>query len=388
MRKRRKSRRFEWWNEARFGIFWVWGCYAVNERGELGSLFERTPLDEYKKFADGFKPKKDFAHDWMELHRRAGARYAVLTAKYCDGYALFDTKSSDYSAPKTGPGRDLVAEYVDACRKAGVRIGIYFNPTDWRFSWSYSGPEPKTAKHREWSDVLNTQIEELCTNYGPIDLWWWDGGPPGAEKIVKKMRKWQPNMMMNNRAGQPYDFACGEKVFPPAEERRGNWEMCLTSNEHWGYFKHDHCWISLSTSIHHMTWTGGAGGNFLYCIGPKASGDIPAPARRIFEGMGAWLKQYGESYYGKGPSTIKGGCAGFVVAKGKTAYLHIHFYASPHYVLLSPGIRVRSATVMKTGQRLTVKHEGERVILTGLPPKPPDVHDTVVVLKTDRPSEA
>ena len=183
MAPNKKKEKFPWWNEARFGVFFHWGSYAVYGRAEWAMNLERWPFDDYKKFAEAFRPKKGWAGEWMKLITRAGAKYAVLTTKHCEGYCLFDTKSTNYSAPNTGPGRDLVAEYVEACRKAGVKIGFYFTPWDWRFSWDPLWAGPKNKMTKEYHTCMNIQIEELCKNYGPIDLWWWDGVPPDVKRL-------------------------------------------------------------------------------------------------------------------------------------------------------------------------------------------------------------
>jgi len=385
-----KEARFKWWKEARFGVFFHWGSYSVAGRGELFRMFERTPFKEYKKLADRFKPKKGWADEWMRFIKRAGARYAVLTAKHCEGYCLFETETTDYSAPRTGPGRDLVAEFVEAARKNNIRFGFYFTPWDWRFSWKSTGPRPGTGKYEKFRATMHTQIEELCTNYGPIDLWWWDGRPPDVKKVIRRMRRWQPDMMINNRCGLKLDCISKEKLFASYPEFKKTWESCMTSNEHWGYFAGDHCWMSVTKAIHWLASAATLNGNLLYNVGPKGDGAIPAPAWKLFSGIGDWLKKYGDSIYGTSDIVnFTGGCSAGGTTKGDTDYLHILHYAYPYYVIIAaPRLKITSATIMKTGKKLKVKQEGRRVILTGLPAKPPDIHDTVIVLKTDRSSEA
>jgi len=389
----KKKDKFKWWNEVRFGVFFHWGIYSSLGRGEWVRYLERIPFEEYKKLTDKFKPKKDWAEDWVKFVKRAGAGYAVLTTKHHDGYCLFDTKTSaDFSAPTTAPGRDLIAEYVAACRKRNIKVGLYYSAPDWRYYWNLKHgmvvKRERTKKYKEYKEVILTHIEELCNNYGKIDYWWWDGSPPDVKKTVAKMQKWQPDMLMNDRCGLKMGIASAEKVMQPPEDPKYNWECSLTSNDHWGYYgPGDDCWLTLTKSIHWMTCAGTLGGNFLYNVGPKANGDIPAKANELFAGMGDWLKKYGKSYYGCGRSSIEGGCSGCVSAKGKTAYLHIHHYTYPYYVVISPKVKVKSATIMKTGEKLKVRQEGRRFILTGLPAKAPDKHDTVIVLKTDKSSE-
>ena len=195
MPSQKAAKRVKWFREATFGVFFHWGIYSVYGRAEWVRFQERIPMEEYKKLAADFKPKKGWADEWMELVKRSQAKYAVLTTKHHDGYCLFDTKTTtDFSAPTTGPGRDLIAEYADACRRHNVKVGFYYSGPDWRyFNWEdkdmWNVKQKATPKYKDYSEVILTHIEELCTNYGKIDLWWWDGGPPDVKKTIAKMRK-------------------------------------------------------------------------------------------------------------------------------------------------------------------------------------------------------
>lgn len=384
-----ENKKANWWREARFGVFFHWGIYSALERGEWAYYLEKIPYDEYKKLAGDFRPKKDWADNWVRLIKDSGAKFAVLTTKHCDGYCLFDTRtSSDYSAPTTAPGRDLVAEYIEACRKHNIKVGLYYTPLDWRYYWKEDKgmriPAGDTPKYREYSEIVLTHIEELCNNYGPIDYWWWDGSPPEVEKTIADMRRWQPSLLINDRCGLRLGIGSGEKKHYTPPYPGYDWELSQTSNDHWGYYREDHCWLTVTKSIHWMVSAASHNGSFLYNIGPKADGDIPAQAQDIFNGMGRWLSKYGNSYYGTTSSHVEGGCSGCTTAKGNVCYLHIHHYTYPYYVVISPKADILSATIMADGKKLSVKQDGRRFILTGLPEKPPDAHDTVIVLQTDR----
>lgn len=384
MKSKKYPARLTWFREAGFGLFFHWGTYSVPGRGEWALNLERIPFEEYEKHADNFKPRKGWADEWMKLVKRSGGRYAVLTTKHCEGYCLFKTKSTDYSAPETGPGRDLVAEFVASARRAGVKIGFYFTPWDWRFSWT-NPMDPKDPKFPEYRKCINTQIKELCTQYGPIDLWWWDGIPPDVKKITAWMRKTQPNMVINDRCGLKLDCASSEGEMKKPDYSSPAWEVCKTSNKHWGYFADEKTcqWMSLAESLHWLVSIAGMGGNFLYNIGPKADGSIPAKAEKLFRAIGEWLKKNGESVYGCGGSSITGGACGTTTARGNTVYFHILHYTYPEVVFLSPKLKVSSARILLTGKPLKVTQVGERVIISDLPKKAPDVNDTVIVLKTN-----
>jgi len=156
-----RERRMKWWHEAKFGMFIHWGLYSILARHEWVMEMEGIPATEYQKLAAQFKPKPNFARDWAQLAKRAGQRYMVMTTKHHEGFCNFDTKTTDYCAPKQGPGRDLVKEYVAAARAEGLRVGFYYSLMDWhhpdgarcatdeaarrRFASSGSGIVPKSA---------------------------------------------------------------------------------------------------------------------------------------------------------------------------------------------------------------------------------------------------
>ncbi len=381
------NEQLQWFNDARFGVFFHWGIYAVHARGEWAYVSEQYPPDAYARLAWEFKPRVGWADTWMDLVTASGARYAVMTTKHHDGYCLFETATSAFSAPRTGPGRDLVREYVDACRRAGVKVGLYYSPPDWR--WSFTPLTPSDAAYAAYRDYVHTQVHELCTHYGPIDLWWWDGTPPEGEALMAWMRQAQPTMVINDRGGIALDCASCEKEIRPPKDLSRPWECCTTSNQHWGYFgAGDIRWMSTADVVHWLTCVAASGGNLLLNIGPTASGAIPAKAQRLFREVGEWLKVHGESIYGTGRSSISGGAVGCTTARGNTAYVHILHYYAPELVVLSPQVRVQSARLLATGQPLQVRQEGARVILSGLPRRAPDRRDTVVVLDTDGSAEA
>jgi len=199
----------------------------------------------------------------------------------------------------------------------------------------------------------------------------------------------QPDMIISDRCGLRLDCASAEGEVKRPGYPNPAWEVCKTSNKHWGYYADEKTcqWMSLAESIHWLVSIASNGGNFLYNMGPKANGDIPTRAKRLFEGIGGWLEKNGESIYGCGRSSITGGCAGTTTAKGTTAYLHILHWVHPEVVVLSPKVKLKSARILLTGKRLKVKQVGERVIISGLPKEPPDASDTVIVLKTDKSSE-
>jgi len=390
MNSSNRKDRMKWFREARFGMMITWGILSMYP---LGRYNWYLPFREFRHLAHKFRPKKGWARRLMELAKKSGARYAVLTTKNDDGYCLFDTKTHDFCAPRTGPGRDLVAEYVEACRKNGIKVGIYYNMGDWRLAMSMTGPDPKSTLYGEHRETLHEQIRELCTSYGPIDLWWWDNfGLPDAKKTIAKMRKWQPNMIFNDRADRDIegDFTTFEKVIGRPSDPGRMYEICMTSNKHWQYFgPEDNDYMTTREAIHWLISIAGGGGNFILNVGPKSSGDIQPAARKLFEGIGKWLKINGESICGSTDNAMLSGHFAGATARGKATYLHMLFYDRHHHEVFvwAPYCRVTSASVLATGRKLKVRQVGERVTISGLPKKTPDKFDTVIKMTTDVPVE-
>src|SRR6266446_888959 len=168
-----RERRMKWWHEAKFGMFIHWGLYSVLGRHEWVMEMEGIPATEYQKLAAQFKPKPNFARDWARLAKRAGQRYMVMTTKHHEGFCNFATKTTDYCAPKQGPGRDLVREYVDAARAEGLRVGLYYSLMDWHHPDGARCATDETARRR-FVDYIHGQVGELMTNYGKVDVLWYD----------------------------------------------------------------------------------------------------------------------------------------------------------------------------------------------------------------------
>ena len=168
-----RDRRMKWWHEARFGMFIHWGLYSMLGRHEWVMENEGIPVAEYEQLAKLFKPKPNAARDWAKLAKQAGQKYMVMTTKHHEGFCHFDTKLTNYCAPKQGPGRDLVKEYVEAARAEGLRVGFYYSLMDWHHPDGARCATDEAARRR-FVDYIHGQIRELLTNYGKIDVLWYD----------------------------------------------------------------------------------------------------------------------------------------------------------------------------------------------------------------------
>jgi len=395
------EKRMKWFVNARFGMFIHWGAYSVPARGEWFMYYEKIPPKEYVRYAEMFKPKKYDPYKWAMLARQAGMKYMVLTARHHDGFSLFESSVSDFTSVKLGPKRDLVAEYVKAVRKAGLKVGLYYSPPDWRLAPHNRGPykDPKGFK-KMVVEYVQPQIRELLTNYGKIDLLWFDQAPPiqtrpykgykipnpgpwRSKETVAMVRKLQPHIIINDRSGLPGDYATSEITFKPPTPYR-YFEHCLPINDHWGHHKNSTWWKSARQLLRLFGASVSAGGNFIVNVDPDPDGVIPAEEVRILKDMGRWMKDNARAMYGCTGSTVNAMGCGLSTAKGNTAYLHCHHWPGTRLVIPDLRCKVLSAEILASGKKLKLEQRGSRVNLS-LPAKDPDRKIfSVIALKCDR----
>ncbi|HJV60218.1 MAG TPA: alpha-L-fucosidase, partial [Albitalea sp.] len=244
-----------WWRDAKFGVFVHWGLYAIPAKGEWHMFNDKVPADEYAKLARRFNPRHYDPDAWARLASDAGARYMVLTARHHDGFSLFASKASHgaFDAPHSAARRDLVAPYVQALRRHGLRVGLYYSPLDWRFP-AYFHPKEMPENARAFKQQTYGQVEELMRQYGPIDILWYDGGwlaHQGTDadaawfwepdKLNRMVRRLQPKIVINPRSGWQGDFEVEEGAAPiKGPIRRRPWEKTFSLNGAWGYMPEDH----------------------------------------------------------------------------------------------------------------------------------------------------
>ncbi len=289
------SNRLAWWQEARFGMFIHWGVYAIPGRGEWVMYQEHFTNEEYARFADAFNPTDYKPAEWIAMAQDAGMKYMVLTTRHHDGFCLFDSAASDFTAPRTAAGRDLVAEYADACHAAGMPMGFYYSLEDWRFPGQLPHlPKKEDAVYMPMVEQAHAQVRELCTNYGKVDVLWYDGGFPSGlwrpEELNGMVRHLQPEIIINDRAGIPEDFGTPENVIVPQDRP---WEACYTMNDSWGYARNDRNYKSPGEILRLLGTCVAHNGNFLLNVGPDADGRFPPEAVDTLRHVGRWLRDNG-----------------------------------------------------------------------------------------------
>lgn len=388
-----RNRRMKWWNEARYGMFVHWGLYAQVGRNEWVQSIECIPPDEYEKLADSFKPKKNAAREWAKLAKDSGMKYMVLTTKHHEGYCLWDTKQTDYNAVKTGPGRDLVAEYVAACREYGLGVGFYYSLMDWHHPDGAACAYDPEARKR-FLDFTKACVMELMSNYGKIDILWYDVSAPmrsheGWDSLAmnQQVRKLQPHIIINDRSVLDEDFSTPEGHVKAAETGRG-WEACMTFNDvSWGYMPSAAVDAHSARDILKMLNTAaGDGGNLLLNIGPAPDGSVPEESIVPLKQVGAWLKKNGEAVYGaveRAPHRAAMCASGIPSQKGNKLYFWFRYWPGKEVAFGGLASKLKSASFLTSGKKIDFQQKGPRIVLKNLPVSSPDkiTGYTIVVLE-------
>ena len=418
--------RVQWFREARFGMFIHWGLYSIPARGEWVRSDEQMPESEYMPYFDEFNPRDYNPRAWAKAAKEAGMQYVVLTAKHHDGFCLFDSQYTDFKSTNTKLGRDIVRDFVEAVRAEGLRVGLYFTLIDWhhpdyphygdRYHPMRNHPECSNENRdfNRYLEYMFNQAREICSNYGKLDLLWFDfsydhmrGETWKATEFIEMVRSLQPNVIIDNRlevSGEgfgslhdcrptPYhgDFVTPEKFIPPQGilDVEGNpmlWEVCATMNNNWGFNGTDPFYKPASMLIKKLVECVSKGGNMILNVGPDAQGNIPPQSQAILRDIGRWMHDNAESIYGCGRSELPRPEFGRVTQKDKTLYFHMYENTMGPAPLL--GLRaedVAGIRLLSTGQEIPVStswvhSDYPDIVFADLGPNPvlPDPVDTVL----------
>src|SRR5437588_7443283 len=268
-----REQRMQWWHAAKFGMFIHWGLYSVHGRHEWAMEDKAIPVEHDMQLAKQFKPKPNAPRDFARLAKAAGQKYMVMTTKHHEGFCNWDTKLTNYCATKQGPGRDLVREYVEAVRAEGLRVGFYYSLMDWHHPDGARCAHDEDARKR-FVEYIHTHLRELLTNYGKVDVLWYDVSWPldaagwESERMNKMVFELQPDIIVNNRNKLPGDFSTPEQQIR-AEEGGRAWESCMTMNDSWGFQKADDDWKTPKQVMRNLISCSRDTGNYLLNIGPK-----------------------------------------------------------------------------------------------------------------------
>ncbi len=393
-----------WFTHDRFGMFVHWGLYALPARHEWVKHTERTTDEDYQVYFDHFDPDLYDPKDWARQAKAAGMKYVVLTTKHHEGFCLFDSQYTDYKATNTPAGRDLVREFVDAFRAEGLHIGFYYSLIDWHHPdfpidqlhprrWDKKAFEMNQGRDmRRYAEYMRNQVTELLTNYGKIDILWFDFSYPvkppefpewmkpkgkddwESEKLIALARSLQPGIIINNRADIEQDLFTPEQ-FQPTEWVRHKetgelvtWEACQTFSGSWGYHRDESTWKSPEMLIQMLITTVSLGGNLLMNVGPTARGYFDYRAEAALKVYADWMKYNSRSIYGctmaepefKAPE----GCRFTQSADGKRLYLHLFSYPFGHVQLRGLAGKVKYAQFLHDASEIRfsegkVQHFGD-----------------------------
>ncbi len=367
-----KTKRLEWWTDARFGMFIHWGLYAQAARHEWVKNRERMTNEDYQKYFEIFNPDLFNPTEWAKKAKAAGMKYAVITSKHHEGFNMFDSQYTDYKVTNTPYGKDIIKEWVDAFRAEGLRIGFYYSLIDWHHpDYTIDRVHPQRANTKEEYDALNkgkdmavyreylkNQVREILTKYGKIDILWLDFSFPGefgkgrddwgSVELIKMIRQLQPEILIDDRADlQDYwggwDFMTPEQYkvdkWPEINGKKIPWETCQTFSGSWGYYRDEYTWKDNKQLLVLLIESVSKGGNLLLNVGPTARGTFDERADKALNGMGDWMKYNSRSIYGctQAPDDFKVPANSLLTYNSKTRRLYVHLLDYPLQNLRLPG---------------------------------------------------
>jgi alpha-L-fucosidase len=371
--------RTDWFVHDRFGLFIHFGIYSAGARHEWLKKRETFTTEGYQKYFDHFDPDLYDPQQWAREAKAAGMKYAVITTKHHDGFCLFDTKLTDYNVTNTPYGKDLIGPFVEAFRAEGLKVGFYHSVIDWHHEdytrdpvhpqanddAFWEGRDRDIAKYREY---LHGQVRELLTNYGKIDIMWFDFTPPtktkedwDSEALEKLVRELQPEIILNDRIAYPEsaDFVTPEQYqpaeWPTRDGERVVWEACQTLNGSWGYHRDNLDWKSSEMLIQMLIDSVSKGGNVLLNVGPTGRGEFDPEAQFILAEIGEWMRVNGRSIYG---ATAADGCEAPVdcryTRRGDRLYLHVFNWPMRHVHLPGMAGKIEYAQLLHDGSEVFV----------------------------------
>ncbi|MCK0157295.1 alpha-L-fucosidase [Cellulophaga sp. F20128] len=395
-------------DEGNFGMFIHWGLFSKLAGEWKGKTYygigewlmnprvANIPPAEYMETAKSFNPKDFDAKKIAQLAKDAGMKYIIITSKHHDGFAMFDSKASDFNIVDASPfARDPMKELSKACHDIGLGFGFYYSHNqDWTTPGATGGPKvDEEGKAADFEDYFynkcKPQVKEICTNYGDIDFVWFD--TPGAiekkyvTELVDMVKELQPNAMMCSRVGHGLgDYASIGDMQVPTKNLPGLWETCDTNNDSWSYAWYDNNFKKPEEILNRLISTVGRGGSYLFNVGPDGLGVVPEIGQNFLEETGAWIKKYPQVIYNAGSSPWQHALPwGDVTTKDNSLFLSVFDWPQDGKLYL-PGLEsdIESATILNyaSGKKLKYTVENNWIVFD-VPYKKPDALVTVIEVK-------
>ena len=405
-----KMTRMQWFSDAKLGIFIHWGVYSTGRTSESWAFHNgRISMKDYMAQAEEFTASNYNPQQWVDLIKESGAKYTVITTKHHDGFALWDTQAGDVSAVKSSPAkRDVIAPFAEAVRNAGLKLGFYYSLIDWPredYPETYRDKPPKydlkenPEKWNHFLDFNNAQLRELSSMWNP-DLYWFDGDwEHSAEEwraadIVKMLRDYNPNVIVNSRIQGHGDYDTPELGVPVLRPKSKWWETCMTVNDSWGYRLNDYNYKPTTEILRMLVDCIGMGGNLLLDIGPKADGSIPEEEVRILKAVGRWVNKHSEAVYDTRAGIPVGHVQGYTSLSkdGKTVYVYLPYAPNGGVEFKGLKSRVRNVRVVGFDELITWRQyndiswsEVPGVYYFDIPKDALDVDITVLAIELEEP---
>ena len=371
-----------WFTEARFGLFIHWGLYALPARHEWVRNQEKISNEDYEKYFRHFDPDLYDPAVWADAANNAGMKYFVVTTKHHEGFCLWDSALTDYKAPNTPYGKDLLRPMVEAFRAKDLKVGFYHSLIDWHhpdYTVDDLHPQRDNAEARaansgkdlnRYVEYLYGQTRELLTQFGPVDILWYDFSYDGkgkeqwrSEELIRQIREMQPNIILNDRLQIDQDIKTPEQFQPRGWVRVDGkpvvWEACQTFSGSWGYFRDEESWKSLDLLVQMLIDNVSKGGNLLLNVGPTGRGEFDARVLDRLAGMGEWMKRHSRSIYGctQAPAEYKTPQDCRLTYNPKTNRLYVHIFAWPFQELHLDGYAGKIAYAQLLNDASEIKME-------------------------------
>lgn len=402
-----KDTKQQWFKDAKFGLFIHWGLYSILAGEYNGKKTDRIaewimnhldiPVSEYEKLAGQFNPVNFNAEEIVKKAKSWGMKYIVFTSKHHEGFAMYDSKCSDYNVVKATPyKKDILRQLKDACDKYDMKLGLYYSQAqDWH------DPDGlmylKDNSHKDYQQYLDTkvkpQLTEILTEYGDIALIWFDTPmgttPEQSKSLVDLVKSLQPDCIVSGRIGNELgEYMTTGDNFIPRLPYEGDWELPATLNDTWGFNKDDHNWKNPDDIIRLLLKVTSRGGNYLLNIGPDATGHVPDRSIAILDEVGKYVQDNADSIFGTRRVDLYAYELEWAQFTQKDYKLFVHVLAPRRRIeLLNVGNKVKSAYLVSNGQELeyecSVTCEGAGVIEVEVPEELWDEKNYCVCLETE-----